>query len=288
MILVGKSPTTLLKYPHRNIGRLIQPRDTSKISDTPRMGFLWAADNDAYSNFHEDRYVAMLEKCEGVAGCLYVTCPDVVGDAEATFDLYLKWAREILGRNLPLGYVAQDGASEGTIPWNGISALFIGGTTEFKLGQEASDLAREAKQRGTWVHMGRVNSVRRIEYAAAIGCDSIDGTSFSMFTDSRLPALAERAAMLEEGLPMNVPTRITLGSEWLVEGSNKAQLREFLQAYGIKLNDCYEIRFAKRWMEVRRWGTNDEGKRYVNDDGQFARREPATFRYRPGLTPVVF
>jgi hypothetical protein len=48
--------------------------------------------------------------------------------------------------------------------------------TEWKLGAVARTLAAEARQRGKRVHMGRVNSLKRLRYAAAIGCDSADGT----------------------------------------------------------------------------------------------------------------
>jgi hypothetical protein len=34
----------------------------------------------------------------------------------------------------------------------------------------------EARRRGVWTHMGRVNSERRLRYAALIGCQSADGT----------------------------------------------------------------------------------------------------------------
>ena len=40
--------------------------------------------------------------------------------------------------------------------------------------------------RGKWVHMGRVNSTRRIRYAASIGCDSVDGTKWVRWRDRYL------------------------------------------------------------------------------------------------------
>ena len=86
---------------------------------------------------------------------------------------------------------------------------------------------------------------------------------------------------------LKVPTRLTPGSGWFDEGSNMTQLRLFLQAYGVNLSDCYEIRFAKRWMEVRRYDSNKDGHRFVGDDGDVARREPVVYKYRSGLTPKV-
>ena len=54
--------------------------------------------------------------------------------------------------------------------------MFVGGSTEFKLGPVAAALCQEAKARGLWVHVGRVNSRKRLRYSASIGADSADGT----------------------------------------------------------------------------------------------------------------
>lgn len=77
-------------------------------------------------------------------------------------------------------------------------ALFIGGSTEFKLSEFAATLAQMAKRRRKWVHMGRVNTRRRVRYAASIGCDSIDGTNFSMYRRTNLPWALEMAAQPQE------------------------------------------------------------------------------------------
>jgi hypothetical protein len=54
--------------------------------------------------------------------------------------------------------------------------LFLGGSDGFKLGNEGWVATQRAKAAGKWVHMGRVNSLKRLLYAASIGCDSADGT----------------------------------------------------------------------------------------------------------------
>ena len=48
--------------------------------------------------------------------------------------------------------------------------------------------------------MGRVNSHQRLRYARAIGCDSVDGTSFSWFRDRWLGAFLEHAAQPPQGM----------------------------------------------------------------------------------------
>lgn len=46
-------------------------------------------------------------------------------------------------------------------------------------------------RRGMWAHRGRVNSLKRIRYAGAIGCDSADGTCLvqSRNPDRYLPVM---------------------------------------------------------------------------------------------------
>lgn len=87
-------------------------------------------------------------------------------------------------------------AGEATITWDAagqtwdeLDALFIGGTTAWKLGRHARTLVREAKLRGKHVHMGRVNSGARWRYAEHIGCDSVDGTYLVFGPDENLPKL---------------------------------------------------------------------------------------------------
>lgn len=50
-------------------------------------------------------------------------------------------------------------------------------------------IVKRAKQRGLWIHMGRVNGSRRTKYAAALGCDSVDGSSTARFMQDKLTSL---------------------------------------------------------------------------------------------------
>lgn len=75
------------------------------------------------------------------------------------------------------------------VPWGEFDVLFIGGSTEWKLGAAVRGLVAEAKARGKGVHMGRVNSLKRFRYAEAIGCDSVDGTFLTFGPEKNLPEL---------------------------------------------------------------------------------------------------
>lgn len=183
MILVHASPKTLAPYRTENLGVLCSPRCVyaDDIQEWP-----WAADNDAYLKWDRDKYRAMLERIRGRKGCLFVTAPDVVGDAKVTIERFFQWRDELA--ELPVALVGQDGLESSKTPWDLFGTFFVGGTTEWKMGDQAASLIREAKDRGKWVHMGRVNSYERSRYAQWLGCDSIDGTQFSWFRDTKLPA----------------------------------------------------------------------------------------------------
>lgn len=152
---------------------------------------LWCADNGCFGkNFDQDRWWSWLQRHTADAdSCLFATAPDVVGDHTATLERSRPWLPKIRALGYKAAFVAQDGATVDTVPWPEFDVLFIGGTTEFKLGDTARELAAHAKTLGMWVHMGRVNSAKRFRYAESIGCDSADGTYLIFGPDTNLPKL---------------------------------------------------------------------------------------------------
>lgn len=195
MVLVHASPTTLAPYRSPHLGVLSSPRRFYRESEGIEE-WTWAADNDAFSDWNPDRYRRMLESIWGLANCLFVTMPDVVGDAERTLENFEEWYDDVSATLQPIALVAQDGMTVDTVPWQRFDALFIGGTDKFKMGADARALIRRAQLLGMWVHMGRVNTDQRFRYAQRIGCHSIDGTSLSWFRDAYLPKRLNQAAQL--------------------------------------------------------------------------------------------
>jgi hypothetical protein len=115
--------------------------------------------------------------------------PDVVADNDATLELFEQWAPELERRELPLALVAQDGLTHEQLRERAprLAALFIGGSTEWKLSDEAAELARLASELGLFVHWGRVNSKRRIDHIIATGAaDSFDGSKWARFRNTYL------------------------------------------------------------------------------------------------------
>lgn len=165
--------------------------------DTPAQGnhrpdgVMWCADNGCFSDkWDETKWWAFLvANAHRADSCAFAVAPDVVGDAWRSHLRSYPWLAKIRALGYPVAYVAQDGLESHPIPWHDFDVLFIGGTTEWKLGRHARDIAAEAKARGKWVHMGRVNSEKRWRYARAIGCDSVDGTYLKHGPNVLLPNL---------------------------------------------------------------------------------------------------
>jgi hypothetical protein len=175
------------------LGVLMTPRYGNRIPTADASGTVWAADNDCFQGLHPVRWLRFLAKIlESGSRPKWVACPDAVGDAGETWRLYNRWAPVLIELGLPVALVLQDGLEKlkwrASLPsrWDELSAVFVGGSTEWKLSTHAVRLVREAKERGKWVHVGRVNSLKRISHFAPLGVDSFDGSGFSAWGDKRI------------------------------------------------------------------------------------------------------
>lgn len=183
-----------------HMGVLQIPSGMYSLKLVNELGVQWAADNGAYSNFNREQFIKMLKKYQGTPNCVFIAAPDVPRQAVPTMTRFRLWEPVIHHYGYPVALCAQDGLESLPIEWDKFEALFIGGTVEWKMGEMAAALVREARQRGKWVHMGKVNTPYRINYARVIGCDSIDGTNASKFLNAAmkrmLPALQNHQAPL--------------------------------------------------------------------------------------------
>ncbi len=151
---------------------------------------------------------------------LFVVAPDVVGDAAKTLDQFDSWADEIHDRGLPVALAAQDGLEHMTdkIPWDKVDVLFVGGSTAWKTGdvkdRPAWDrLWNEAQKRGIPIHMGRVNTNKRMAGAAQdIGAATVDGTSLAFHPKDNLAKLKRNLDQLNvHGLKLDAQKFPELG-----------------------------------------------------------------------------
>lgn len=149
------------------------------MGNLPPKDQYWAADTGRFARperYTNENYLKWLSKRPYQQNCLFATVPDSVGDAEETLSLSFPMFEPIKSLGYKVAFVGQDGIEALEIPWNKFDVWFIGGTTKWKLSESSYLLAIEAKKRGKWLHMGRVNSLKRMKIANSWGCDSVDGT----------------------------------------------------------------------------------------------------------------
>ena len=188
LLVSGATRTVESLSPHPRLGQFVTPRTGNDIARIARAGHAWAADNDALAGIDPDAYLTMLVQIAAAdrTHLRFVAVPDSVtmteagpvGDWPGTLVLFASWRRALTRRALPAAIVLQDGATIDTVPWAHIQAVFVGGSTSWKEGDAAQIIMREAIARGCWVHVGRINTLRR--YWAMHGLfHSYDGTGFS-------------------------------------------------------------------------------------------------------------
>jgi hypothetical protein len=145
----------------------------------------WCADNACFAHpddFDLDAFLRWISERETVRGtCLFATAPDVVADWPATLQRSATAVPMIRALGYPAAVVLQDGATPATMP--DADAFFVGGSTTWKTSHAAELCCDEAKRRGLWLHMGRVNTLERLDAAASFGCDSVDGTFIAFGPD---------------------------------------------------------------------------------------------------------
>lgn len=175
-----------LKDP-RQWGRIVTPvKSSTRIPD----GRSWCIDNNLYSGcFDEVAFWRLLDNMRPYRPtCKFVVAPDVVANPIATMHLYRYYGPAIHAAGWPVAFVAQDGQELYPFPPE-YDALFIGGTTEWKLSEAALWCIQQAKAAGKWVHVGRVNSQKRIRHFQLAGVDSVDGTSVTYKPDREYKVL---------------------------------------------------------------------------------------------------
>ena len=132
----------------------------------------------------------------------WAVCPDVFDPAggechEATLARWQYYAPRMRRHGFEPAFVCQVGATPNNLP-DDARVLFLGGTTEWKLGVDAWAIARHAQAERLWLHMGRVNSKRRFDTARMMQCSSVDGTYLTFGPDKNLPQLLGWLAQAEQ------------------------------------------------------------------------------------------
>lgn len=148
-------------------------------------------DNGAYTSFPEQVFMRLMSRqTQYRDNCLFVVCPDVVGNARLTLERF-KRRHEWIPAGWPIAFVAQDGQEDLELPWNDFDVLFVGGKDPWKTSQAASDLVREATRRGKRKHAGRVNTLERFLHFQELEVETCDGSGIARY-DHMLHAIESR------------------------------------------------------------------------------------------------
>jgi len=156
-------------------------------------GFAYALDNGAWTAhqrgeaFDSERFEQCLDAMG--AGADWIALPDIVAGGMRSLAMSLDWMPRVQQINPRVLIPVQDGMTPLDVaPHLGNRVgIFVGGSTEFKIDTmfQWGSLARLSS---CYLHVGRVNTRRRILQCAAAGADSFDGTSASQFA-STIPLL---------------------------------------------------------------------------------------------------
>jgi hypothetical protein len=210
LLVSGATATIDRLAGHPQLGRLITPDNGNAVEGLVPWEFV-GADNSTLGQYGV-RPDYLLRMWDALAfhrppGLRFVACPDdaqrtsegIVVTWIGTLALWRSWRDALFVRGLPAAIVLQDGATVDTIPWDEISAVFVGGTTKWKLSKTAAMLIRVAKKKEKWVHVGRINTMGRLNHFDPLPVDSFDGTQFSMFPDRYIPKYLHRLTYQQEG-----------------------------------------------------------------------------------------
>lgn len=174
-IMLDCSPAKIKEYSIKydyDFWQLRTPLTNYALSGKP-----YGLDNGCFTEFKEKRWLRLLEEAEKDKP-VFVCLPDIVGDARRTWELFQYFTRRTNG--LPRALVLQDGIANVPIEWQWVSAVFVGGSDDFKVSRECMAACKAAKMLGKWVHVGRVNTPDRVKYWLGIA-DSIDGSGISKY-----------------------------------------------------------------------------------------------------------
>ena len=131
--------------------------------------------------------------------CIWIVAPDAMGDWKKTLRHFDTFTNLHKFPKTKLAIVLQDWCDaipngHDEVPWDDIVCVFVGGTDKFKYSRQCMEICEEAKRRGKWVHVGRVNTVKNIVYWYDIA-DSFDGSGIAKYDLMLVQALQSLEAL---------------------------------------------------------------------------------------------
>ena len=151
----------------------------------------YALDNGAFGawekkqEWNQHAFIELLDRARKSHFPLWVVVPDVVMDKDATIEKWPVWVPQIRAilPNTPLAFAVQDGMTPADVPVDA-DVIFVGGSDEFKWQTLRTWTANFPR-----VHVGRVNSERKLWQCDDAGAESCDGTGWMRGGEDRLSEL---------------------------------------------------------------------------------------------------
>ena len=177
------------KYPGR-LGWLIGPGGWRK----PPSWMPVALDNGAFGAWSKSQpwderaWWNLLSEATRVCLPLWAIVPDVVMDKDATIESWHKWEPVLRDefQNLPLAMAVQDGMTPADVP-AGAQWIFVGGGDPWKM----RSVPMWCEAFPGRVHVGRVNTAKRLWECDRAGVVSCDGTGWLRGGEERMEDLAK-------------------------------------------------------------------------------------------------
>lgn len=171
-------------------GQLIVPAATRK-----NWGGVFGMDNSAFISFDNIKFKRMQKnQAAWKDNCLFVTCPDIVGNAKRTMEIWKH--RDRFSVEFRLCLVVQNGMEDMDIPWDETDAIFIGGKDPWKDSAACLDIVKTGVILEKHVHCGRVNQIKRYKTFAEAGAHTCDGSSIAIH-DYKLRAIANEYRQIQ-------------------------------------------------------------------------------------------
>ncbi len=169
-------------------------------------GFSFAVDNGAWSAFRQGtafdrgafaRCLATFYDCAD-----WIVAPDIVCGGAASLELTRSWLADFPCYSPKSLIAVQDGMTPehvaDLVP--NVRGLFVGGSSEWKE-SSLSTWGALKRSTGCYLHVGRVNTIRRLRLCIDAGADSFDGTGPVRFPCTLAKLTAE---IRQSRLPLTV------------------------------------------------------------------------------------
>ena len=175
-----------------NVGLLMQPPGERRPTNP------YACDNGVYAQFVKgvewnvdmhNLWVSMIVNINDKLPPEWVLLPDAVGNWPRTVELAKAYTPFVKLYGYKTAIALQDGCDFDEVLQFNPDWVFVGGTTEWKE-QIIHSACEFFHARGIKVHVGRVNTVRRVKLCMSAGVDSVDGTTLNAFRDATLDRIA--------------------------------------------------------------------------------------------------